>query len=63
MSILVVGSVAFDTIENRFGKVDDSPGGSALYFSSAASLFAPVNVVGVVGTDFNFDILNFLKNI
>lgn len=61
MSILVVGSVAFDTIENRFGKVDDSPGGSALYFSTAASLFAPVNVVGVVGTDFDFNILNFLN--
>jgi sugar/nucleoside kinase (ribokinase family) len=62
MSILVVGSVAYDTIENRFGKVNDSPGGSALYFSSAASLFSPVNVVGVVGSDFDFSILEFLKN-
>ena len=61
MSVLVVGSVALDTIENRFGKVDDSPGGSALYFSSAASLFAPVNVVGVVGSDFDFSIVEFLK--
>jgi len=57
VSVLVVGSVALDTIENRFGKVDDSPGGSALYFSSAASLFAPVNVVGVVGSDFDFSIV------
>jgi len=62
MSVLVVGSVALDTIDNRFGKVDDSPGGSALYFSSAASLFSPVNVVGVVGTDFDFSIIDFLKN-
>lgn len=61
MSVLVVGSVALDTIENKFGKIDDSPGGSALYFSSAASLFAPVNVVGVVGSDFDFSIINFLK--
>jgi sugar/nucleoside kinase (ribokinase family) len=62
MSVLVVGSVALDTIENQFGKVDDSPGGSALYFSSAASFFSPVNVVGVVGTDFDFAIIDFLKN-
>jgi len=62
MSVLVVGSVALDTIENRFGKVDDSPGGSALYFSSAASLFSSVNVVGVVGSDFDFSIIDFLKN-
>ena len=62
MSVLVVGSVALDTIENQFGKADDSPGGSALYFSSAASFFSPVNVVGVVGTDFDFKIINFLKN-
>jgi sugar/nucleoside kinase (ribokinase family) len=61
MSVLVVGSIALDTIENQFGKVDDSPGGSALYFSSAASFFSPVNVVGVVGTDFNFGIIDFLK--
>ena len=62
MSVLVVGSVALDTIENRFGNVDDSPGGSALYFSSAASLFTPVNVVGVVGSDFDYSIIEFLKN-
>lgn len=61
MSILVVGSVALDTVENQFGKVNDSPGGSALYFSSAASFFSPVNVVGVVGTDFDFTIIDFLK--
>ena len=61
MSILVVGSIALDTVETPSGKVDDSPGGSALYFSTAASFFAPVNVVGVVGEDFEFSHINFLS--
>jgi len=61
MSILVVGSVALDTVETQYGSVDNSPGGSALYFSAAASFFAPVNVVGVVGSDFNFSDIEFLK--
>lgn len=61
MSILVVGSIALDTIETPNRKADDSPGGSALYFSAAASFFAPVNVVGVVGEDFNFNDISFLK--
>ena len=50
MSILVVGSLAYDTIETPWGKMDDALGGSALYFSAAASHFSPVNVVGVVGS-------------
>ncbi len=61
MSILVVGSIALDSVETPFGVAEDSPGGSALYFSSAASYFAPVNVVGVVGQDFQFNIIDFLK--
>jgi sugar/nucleoside kinase (ribokinase family) len=61
MSILVVGSIALDTVETPYGSVSDSPGGSALYFSAAASFFAPVNVVGVVGKDFNFNEIDFLK--
>lgn len=61
MNILVVGSIALDTIETPYGSVKDSPGGSALYFSSAASLFAPVNIVGVVGEDFNFELIKFLQ--
>ena len=61
MDILVVGSIALDTIETPYGSVKDSPGGSALYFSSAASLFAPVNIVGVVGDDFNFEHIKFLQ--
>lgn len=52
MSILVVGSVAFDTVEAPGGRVVDGLGGSATYFALAASLFAPVAVVAVVGDDF-----------
>jgi len=61
MSVLVVGSIAFDTVETPYGNADDSLGGSALYFSSAASLFCPVNVVGVVGSDFDASKISFLK--
>ncbi|HVS31922.1 MAG TPA: PfkB family carbohydrate kinase [Thermoanaerobaculia bacterium] len=52
MSILVVGSVAFDALETPFGKIDRCIGGSATYFSVAASFFAPVELVAVVGEDF-----------
>lgn len=52
MSITVVGTVAFDAIETPFGKVDRCIGGSATYFSVAASFFSPVNLVAVVGEDF-----------
>lgn len=52
MSIVVVGSVAYDTLETTTGKADDALGGSAVYFSVAARFFAPVSVVGVVGSDF-----------
>lgn len=52
MSILVVGSVAFDSIETPFGKVERAIGGSATYFSVAASFFTPVKLVGVIGNDF-----------
>jgi sugar/nucleoside kinase (ribokinase family) len=55
MSILVVGSVAFDSIETPFGKRDRALGGSATYFSVAASFFTPVNLVGVVGNDFTYE--------
>jgi sugar/nucleoside kinase (ribokinase family) len=50
--ILVVGSVAFDAISTPFGKVDRCIGGSATYFSVAASFFSEVDVVAVVGEDF-----------
>jgi sugar/nucleoside kinase (ribokinase family) len=52
MSILVVGSVAYDTVETPFGKAEQVLGGSASFFSVAASFFAPVNLVAVVGDDF-----------
>ena len=52
MSVVAVGSVAFDSIETPIGKVERAIGGSATYFSLAASYFMPVNLVGVVGDDF-----------
>lgn len=50
--VLVVGSVAFDSVETPFGKADDVLGGAASFFSLAASLFAPVRLVATVGADF-----------
>ena len=52
MSLLVVGSVAFDALETPFGKVERTVGGAATYFSVAASFFTHVSLVGVVGGDF-----------
>lgn len=52
MSILVVGSVAFDSVETPFGRAEKVLGGSASFFAVAASYFAPVSLVGVVGDDF-----------
>lgn len=53
MGILVVGSVAFDALQTPFGKVDRCIGGSATYFSVAASFFTEVSIVAVVGDDFS----------
>jgi sugar/nucleoside kinase (ribokinase family) len=50
--VLVVGSVALDSVATPFGKVEDALGGSATYFSYAASFFAPVRLVAAVGGDF-----------
>nr|HPJ71625.1 sugar kinase [bacterium] len=52
MSVLVVGSVALDTVETPYGREREVLGGSATYFSVACSRFAPVKLVGVVGDDF-----------
>jgi sugar/nucleoside kinase (ribokinase family) len=52
MSLLVVGSVALDSIHTPFGETADALGGSAVYFSVAGALLHPVRVVGVVGTDY-----------
>lgn len=60
-TILVVGTVAIDSIETPFGKEDEVLGGSATHFAAAASFLAPVRLVGIVGEDFPLDDLKFLK--
>jgi len=62
MSVLVVGSMALDTVETPFGKVENVLGGSASYFSLAASNFTDVNVVAVVGNDFPKEHIEFLES-
>ncbi|MHC4452175.1 MAG: sugar kinase, partial [Planctomycetota bacterium] len=52
MSLLVVGTLAYDSVETPFGKAEDVLGGAATYFAVAASFFTPVRLVGVVGNDF-----------
>ena len=53
MSLLVVGSVAYDALESPFGKVERTLGGAATYFSVAAAFFTHVNLVAIVGDDFH----------
>jgi len=55
MTVLVVGSVALDSVETPFGRADDVLGGSATFFAASASLLTPVQVVGVVGSDYPMD--------
>lgn len=62
MSVLVVGTVAFDSIETPFGNAERILGGSASYFALAASFFTPVRLVGVVGRDFPAEYLNLLSD-
>ena len=62
MSLLVVGSVALDSVETPFGSVTDALGGSALFFSRAACLLHPVQVVGVVGDDYPMEALDSLTD-
>ncbi|MGH7884787.1 MAG: sugar kinase, partial [Thermodesulfobacteriota bacterium] len=52
MSLLVVGSVALDSVQTPFGNANSVLGGSASYFSLAANIFTDVNIVAVVGEDF-----------
>ncbi len=61
MSLLVVGSMAYDSVETPFDKRDNALGGSAMFFSTAASYFSPVNLVAVVGSDFNHADIDFLR--
>ena len=60
-NVLVVGSVALDTLETPHGRADNALGGSATHFALAASRFAPVRLVGVVGRDFPSEHLEMLK--
>ena len=62
MGILVVGSVAFDSVETPFGKMESVLGGSATYFSTSASFFTDVSLVAVVGDDFPQEHLDFLRS-
>ncbi len=61
MSLLVVGSVALDSVETPFGKADEVLGGSATYFAASASHQAPVQLVGVVGSDYPVERLEALR--
>ncbi|MBU0561181.1 MAG: sugar kinase [Bacteroidetes bacterium] len=62
MGLLVVGSVALDTVETPFDKIDDALGGSATYISLASSYFtAPIKLVGVVGDDFPKEHIKMLE--
>src|SRR3970282_1237838 len=62
MSVLVGGSVALDSIETPFGGVQDVLGGSASYFSLAASLFTDVKIVAIVGDDFPEEYIGLFKS-
>jgi sugar/nucleoside kinase (ribokinase family) len=62
MSLLVTGSIGIDTVETPHGRREDVIGGSAVYFSYAASFFNPVRLVGVVGDDCPRKLLNVFEN-
>ena len=61
-SILVIGTVAFDSIKTRMAEANEVLGGSATFFSMAARLFAPVRLVAIVGTDFPQRYLNLFED-
>ena len=61
MSLLVVGSVALDSVETPFGKAENVLGGSGTFFSASASHLTPVQLVGVVGDDYPMEQLEALK--
>jgi len=62
MSLVVVGSVAYDGLETPHGKVDRILGGSCTYISLAASFFTEAKIVGIVGDDFEAKDVDFLKS-
>lgn len=61
MSLLVVGSVALDCVETPTARRDDVLGGSAVFFSYAASFFSPVKMIGTVGEDWPTEHTRFLQ--
>jgi len=61
-NILVVGSVALDAIATPFDRVEEVIGGAAVHFSAAASVLAPVQLVGVIGEDYPIGELDFLRD-
>ena len=61
MTLLVVGSVALDSVETPFGKADNVLGGSANFFAASASHFSPIQMVGVVGSDYPMEQLKPLQ--
>ncbi len=61
MSLLVTGSIAIDSVETPHGRVEGVLGGSSVYFSLAAALFGEVRLIGVVGEDFDMDMLEPLR--
>jgi sugar/nucleoside kinase (ribokinase family) len=61
MSLLVVGSIALDSVKTPFGEAEEVLGGSATYFAVAARFFTPVQMVAVVGQDFPKEHLEFLR--
>ena len=61
-NLLVVGSMAFDSVRTPFGEATDVLGGSATYFATAASFFTGVNLIAVVGEDFPEEHVEFLRN-
>jgi len=60
MSLLVVGSIAYDSVETPFGSVERALGGSAMFFSASASFQTDVHMVGVIGDDYDVSDLDFL---
>jgi sugar/nucleoside kinase (ribokinase family) len=62
VSLLVVGTVALDSVKTPFGNVENALGGSATYFSTSASYFTDVRLVAVIGEDFPREHVQFLKS-
>jgi len=60
MTVLVVGSIALDSVETPFGRAENVLGGSAVFFAASASLLTDVQMVGVVGSDYPVDQLDVL---